>query len=26
VEHLEVPIDLLVNAVLDGRPVDWDSA
>jgi serine/threonine protein kinase/Tol biopolymer transport system component len=21
-----VPVDLLVNAVLDGRPVDWDSA
>ena len=25
-EHREVPIDLLVHAVLDGRPVDWDSA
>ena len=22
----DVPVDLLVNAVLDGRPVDWDSA
>jgi serine/threonine-protein kinase len=26
VEHREVPIDLLVAAVLDGRSVDWDSA
>ena len=25
-EHREVPFDLLVTAVLDGRPVDWDSA
>jgi serine/threonine-protein kinase len=26
VEHPEVPVDLLVKAVLDGRPVDWDTA
>jgi eukaryotic-like serine/threonine-protein kinase len=25
VEHPEVPIDLLVKAVLDGQPIDWNT-
>src|SRR5436190_10126106 len=26
VGHPDIPIDLLLNAVLDGRPFDWESA